>query len=61
MKDYLSACCKAPVKTSISPDFIGDNPNTMTVGTCCFVCSMCEKPCDVREPKELKNLGWYGK
>jgi len=31
----------------ISPDFFGDDPKTMKVGTSCFICTKCKKPCDI--------------
>lgn len=42
-----SECCCAPVKISMSPDFIGDDPKTMEIGTCCYICPKCLRVCDV--------------
>jgi hypothetical protein len=47
VKDHRSKCCNEPVKTDISPDFIGDDPKTMTIGTVSFICTKCNKPCNV--------------
>jgi hypothetical protein len=53
---YLSKCCKAEVQWVLSPDFLGDDPKTMRVGTCSFLCSRCEKPCDADiDPKLYKK------
>jgi hypothetical protein len=46
-----SDCCKTKIKFSDpSPDFIGDNPKTMTIGTCYFICSKCNQPCNIYVP-----------
>jgi hypothetical protein len=46
-----SECCKAEVRYSdFSPDFIGDNPKTMQIGTCYCICSKCNKPCNIYVP-----------
>ena len=42
-----SKCCKAKVKSNMSSDFIGDNPNTQKIGTCYYICTACEEPCNV--------------
>jgi hypothetical protein len=42
-----STCCNAEIDIDMAPDFIGDNPKTMIIGTCCYLCSKCNKPCDV--------------
>jgi len=55
IKEYLSKCCKTLVIGTMSPDFIGDKPETMTVGTCYFVCSKCGKPCDIIQSKKIKK------
>lgn len=47
VKDHRSKCCNAEVKTDMSPDFIGDDPKTMTIGTVSFICTKCNKPCNV--------------
>ncbi len=31
----------------MSPDFVGDDPKKMRIGTCSFECERCGKPCDV--------------
>jgi hypothetical protein len=67
---YKSKCCLADVKTEMCPDFIGDNPKTMKIGTAYFTCKKCGQPCDVKEgfisikemQKKLKSkrtLLWY--
>lgn len=43
---FKSKCCKANVKWAISPDFPGDDPKKMRVGTCSFECEGCGQPCD---------------
>jgi L-lactate utilization protein LutB len=46
-----SACCRAEIRYSdFTPDFIGDNPKTMTIGTCCCICSKCNKSCNIYIP-----------
>jgi len=52
-KDNLkSTCCKAEIKYSdFTPDFIGDDPKTMTTGTCCCICSKCGQQCNVMSNK----------
>lgn len=48
-KKYKSKCCNVDVYLSeISPDFIGDDPKTMKIGTCSYLCSKCNKPCDIK-------------
>ena len=42
-----SNCCNADIKTDIAPDFLGDNPETMQIGTCCYICKKCNNACDV--------------
>jgi len=44
---YKSKCCNADVKYATYPDFIGDDPKKMRVGTYSFECEKCGKPCDV--------------
>ena len=42
-----SKCCGAEVKSSLpAPDFIGNDPDTMTIGTCYYICCKCNKACD---------------
>ncbi len=44
-----SKCCNAPVKISDpSPDFLGDDPKKMKIGTCSFICSNCQKECNIK-------------
>lgn len=43
---FKSKCCNTDVKFIMSPDFVGDDPKKMRVGTCSFVCEKCGKPCD---------------
>lgn len=45
---YKSKCCNADAKWVISPDFLGDDPKKMRVGTCSFKCEKCGEPCDVK-------------
>lgn len=43
-----SSCCKAPIRYSdLAPDFIGDDPKTMRMGTCYIICTKCNQPCDM--------------
>jgi hypothetical protein len=42
-----SQCCNAEARVDMSPDFEGDNPKTMQMGTCCYMCTKCHQPCDV--------------
>jgi len=51
-KEYLSKCCNAYIIGVISPDFIGDVPDQMQIGTCYYKCSKCNKPCDIKIKKE---------
>jgi len=53
---WRSKCCKAEAIVNISPDFIGDNPQTMRQGTCFFSCSKCGKPCDAEETIKKADL-----
>ena len=47
---YISTCCKADVEMSDpAPDFFGDDPKTMEMGTVSFLCSKCGKACNVLE------------
>jgi hypothetical protein len=47
----LSACCHAPIRSSEpAPDFIGDDPKTMQVGTCYCICTKCNNPCNFYIP-----------
>lgn len=47
----LSACCRAEITYSdIASDFIGDDSKTMTVGTCYFICTKCNQPCNIYIP-----------
>jgi len=51
-KEYKSDCCNAKVIFSDrSPDFLGDSPITMKVGTVCPWCTKCGKPCNIKENK----------
>lgn len=50
-KKPLSDCCRAEIKYSdFSPDFIGNNPKTMKVGTVSAICSKCNQPCNFYIP-----------
>jgi L-lactate utilization protein LutB len=42
-----SNCCNADIKVDMAPDFYGDNPKTMIIGTCCYICNRCNQACDV--------------
>lgn len=42
-----SICCNAEIKTNMSPDFVGDNPENQIIGTCYYICTKCNQPCDV--------------
>jgi hypothetical protein len=42
-----SLCCNAKVKISMSPDFFGDNPKNMIIGTCYYICTKCNQACDI--------------
>jgi len=39
----ISKCCNAPVRIEGMPDFVGSNH----IYTMYYVCTKCEKPCDV--------------
>jgi len=46
-----SECCKVPIRYSdFAPDFIGDDPKTMRVGTCYAICNKCNQPCNIYIP-----------
>jgi L-lactate utilization protein LutB len=47
INNLKSICCGAEAKVDMSPDFIGDNPKTMQIGTYCYVCTKCSQPCDI--------------
>jgi len=49
--NYKSSCCRTRVKFSDpSPDFIGDDPKIMKIGTCYVICTKCGKACDIYVP-----------
>jgi CO dehydrogenase/acetyl-CoA synthase alpha subunit len=49
--NYKSDCCRAKVRFSdFAPDFIGDDPKTMKIGTCYYICTKCEEACDIYIP-----------
>lgn len=51
--NLLSKCCKVEVTLSgPSPDFLGDEVESMFVGTCSYICSECKKDCDVMRKRE---------
>ncbi len=53
---FLSKCCNAPISFIFSPDFLGDNPKKMKVGTIYFGCEKCRQPCDAEiDPKLYKG------
>jgi L-lactate utilization protein LutB len=46
-----SECCKAEVRYSDpAPDFIGDDPKTMRIGTVYAICTKCNQPCNIYIP-----------
>jgi hypothetical protein len=48
INERKSKCCNSKVTTSkMSPDFLGDNPKTMTIGTVSLICTKCNKDCNV--------------
>lgn len=48
MSTPLSDCCKRKaIVCGPSPDFIGDDPKTMKIGTCFYRCTRCGEPCDL--------------
>ena len=47
IKEKLSKCCGGKIKIDMSPDFPGDDPKTMKIGTCSYRCQECGEPCDV--------------
>jgi len=52
---YISECCKAKVQTHMSPDFFGDEGEIvekMIVGTCSYICTKCNKACNIISKKE---------
>lgn len=51
-----STCCNAEIKTNMVPDFIGDNPKNMIIGTCYYICTKCDEPCNsyLKERKTWK-------
>ena len=53
---YISKCCNAYVIGVMSPDFIGDIPEQMQIGTCYYKCSLFDKPCDITTIEKM-----YGK
>ncbi len=53
---FKSKCCKADVTWVMSPDFPGDDPKKMKIGTCWFQCEECGKNCDTDiDPSLVKN------
>jgi len=47
INNLKSTCCNAVAKVEMTSDFIGDNPKTMRVGTCHYICTKCQEVCDV--------------
>ena len=46
-----SSCCRAKVRFSdFAPDFIGDDPKTIKIGTCYATCTKCGEPCNTYIP-----------
>lgn len=47
----LSKCCRAEIRYSdFAPDFFGDDPKTMQIGTVSAICTKCNKPCNFYIP-----------
>jgi hypothetical protein len=43
-----STCCKATIRFSdFTPDFVGEDPKTMKIGTCQCICTKCNEPCTI--------------
>ena len=55
-KEILSKCCHGNVKSSMSPDFIGDDVKTMRIGTCNYYCLNCGQPCEIIYEQKLKDI-----
>lgn len=51
---FTSKCCGAEAIIEMHPDFYGDDPKTIKMGTCSFVCEKCGKPCDIKPIKREK-------
>ncbi len=52
----LSDCCNHPVIVSgPSPDFIGDDPKTMRIGTCHYICTRCGAACSPKPWEDGKG------
>lgn len=47
----ISLCCGAKVRFNMSPDFLGDNPKTMQIGTCYYICTKCGEACNIYTPR----------
>jgi hypothetical protein len=43
-----SNCCNSAIRYSeMTPDFIGDNPKEMKIGTVYYICIKCGEACDI--------------
>jgi len=54
---FKSKCCNADATIIFSPDFLGDDPKKMRVGTTYFECSKCNEPCDIKPIEEVVRRG----
>lgn len=52
-----SKCCDSLVRLNVCPDFLGDDPRTMTVATTYYICWDCGHSCDVR--RWSKTRMWW--
>ena len=55
---YRSICCNAPIRiVSGLTDFIGDTEEEANKypRTCSFICTLCDKPCDIKEVTNASN------
>ena len=56
VKDLVSVCCSSKVSLEMSPDFIGDNPATMTIGTANYYCASCWEACDTKPRQDAERI-----
>lgn len=47
-KYLASVCCSAGTYIEMSPDFIGEKPEDMTIGTANYSCEECGEACDTK-------------
>lgn len=57
-KQELSDCCNAPVKVDCSDDFKAGDSKLNLGCTCCYICTKCGKPCNIKDilTKEEKKI-----